>query len=56
MFTNQGLLNTRACFINMLGKRAVEAPNFSWGSGFFRTRENSGSHPISGFSPGPESY
>ena len=26
----------------MLGNWAVEAPNFSWGSGFFRTRENSG--------------
>src|SRR5690242_8604010 len=36
----------------MLGKQGVEAPNFSWGSGFFRTRENSGSHPIPGFSPG----
>lgn len=27
----------------------MEAPNFSWGSGFFRTRENSSSHPIPGF-------
>lgn len=44
--------DTRSYLINGFLARRVEAPNFSWGSGFFRIRENSGSRPIPGFSSG----
>jgi hypothetical protein len=33
----------------------VEAPDFSPGNGFFRTRVNRGLHTNPGFSPGPKS-
>ena len=35
-------------------RRALRVAGWRWGSGFFRTRENSGSHLILGFSPGPK--
>jgi hypothetical protein len=49
-----GLIRTH--LINVLESGRVEAPDFSPGSGFFRTRVNRGFHTNPGFSPGLKNF